>query len=130
MKEKAEENLKKMAITFDLNNDVDKKIITELENYAMDYNRMIELVSTSKSKKDLKINETIALKKYISQKGELKIIDDIVASLDEESFYHYAHQAHCKRTGLEIGKYEFFRNELHKYKDSELKKMVISAIAQ
>ncbi|MBF0316353.1 MAG: hypothetical protein HQK52_23240 [Oligoflexia bacterium] len=76
-----------------------------------------------------KMNEGQALKKYIETKGDLKLIDDVISSLDDEQFYFYAHQAHCKKTGTEIDKYTFFRHELPKYKDNELRKMVQSILS-
>lgn len=130
MIEKNEETTKKITLLFDMTNDGDKNIIEKLNKYINDYNEKAKIVFKGQKKKNFKITETEALKRYIENKGDFKIIDDLVSSLDEESFYSYAHQAHCKKTGVDIGKFDFFRNELHKYKDQELKKMVSSLFIQ
>ena len=130
MIEKNEETTKRITLLFDMTNDGDKNIIEKLNKYISDYNEKAKIVFKDQKKKNFKITEADALKRYVENKGDFKIIDDLVNSLDEESFYSYAHQAHCKKTGVDIGKFDFFRNELHKYKDQELKKMVSSLFIQ
>ncbi|MBF0315158.1 MAG: hypothetical protein HQK52_17165 [Oligoflexia bacterium] len=123
------EEIKKVTIAFDLTKESDKKIIDEINNYSDNYNQKIQEIFKDKKKNHLKMTEAQALKKFIETRGDLKLIDDVINSFDEEIFYSYAHKAHCKKTGIEIGKYEFFRNELPKYKDNELRKMVQSILS-
>lgn len=124
--------MKKITLLFDLTDSNEKNLIEELNNYISKYNEQVKIIFKGKIKKNIKMDEAQALKKYIESKGEPKIIEDIIEILEkeEELFYSYAYQAHCKKTGVEIGKYDFFRNELHKYKDGELKKMILFLLNQ
>lgn len=123
------EELKKVTVTFDLTKESDLKIFNEINNYTESYNQKIQEIFKNKKKGDVKMTEGQAVKKYLETKGDLKLVEDITNSLDDELFYFYAHLAHCKKTGIDIGKYEFFRSELPKYKDNELRKMVQSMLS-
>ncbi|MBF0301274.1 MAG: hypothetical protein HQK51_21390 [Oligoflexia bacterium] len=76
------------------------------------------------------MDETKALKKYSEHKGDPPIFEELISQLSEEKFFEYAHIAYCKKNEIEIGKYDFFRKELPKYNDMELKKMVLSLFKQ
>lgn len=122
------EGLKKVSVTFDLANENDKKIVDQITAYAEEFNQKMKAIYAEKKHKTPQMNEGNALKNFIDTRGELHLINDIINSLDDEKFYDYAYQAHCKKTGTEIGKYNFFRHELPKLKDIELRKLVQSLL--